>query len=50
MVDYEIVQTGSAGNCVILCSEIGIDMGVSFKQIKPFINRLRLVLLTHVHG
>lgn len=47
---YEILATGSSGNCVIINDSIAIDMGIPFKKIKPYAKQLRLVLLTHVHG
>lgn len=47
---YEIVGTGSKGNAVVLDGEILVDCGVSWKKLKPYAQKLRLVLLTHVHG
>ena len=49
-MNYEIIKTGSSGNCTILNGVIAIDMGVPFKDISRFARKLRLVLLTHVHG
>ncbi|MGN1346960.1 MAG: MBL fold metallo-hydrolase [Eubacteriales bacterium] len=49
-MDYDIISTGSRGNCTILNGEIAIDMGVSWRQIQPFHKALRLVLLTHIHS
>lgn len=46
----EVIATGSSGNCVILDDYIAIDMGVTYKSIKPYMQKLRLVLLTHIHG
>lgn len=47
---YNIISTGSKGNAVIINDEILIDCGVPFKDIKPYIKGLKLVLLTHEHG
>lgn len=49
---YDILATGSSGNCVIINSEIAIDMGVSMKKMREsgYIKDLKLVLLTHEHG
>lgn len=47
---YEIISTGSKGNAVILDGEILVDCGVSWKRLRPYAQKLRLVLLTHVHG
>lgn len=49
-MDYNIVQSGSSGNCVIINGRIAIDMGVPFKKLEPYIKDLRLVLLTHIHS
>lgn len=47
---YEIISTGSKGNAVVLDGEILVDCGVSWKKLRPYAQKLRLVLLTHVHG
>lgn len=46
---YKIINTGSDGNATIVEDTILIDCGVSFKKIKPYIQKLQLVLLTHIH-
>ena len=48
-MNYEVLATGSTGNCVILNGAIAIDIGVPFKKVKPYAKDLLLVLLTHVH-
>ena len=50
MIDYNIIMTGSKGNAVIINKRILIDYGVSFKQIQPYLDDLRIVLSTHWHG
>lgn len=47
---YEILATGSKGNCTIINDEIAIDMGIPYKKIHPYAKRLKLVLLTHIHS
>ena len=47
---YEVIATGSTGNCTILNDEIAIDIGVPYKRIADHVKNLRLVLLTHAHG
>lgn len=49
MENYEIVSTGSKGNCVIIDS-IMIDIGVPFKMIKEKLYDIRVLLLTHIHS
>lgn len=48
-MQYNIISTGSKGNAVILNDTILIDCGVPFKAIKPYVQDLKLVLLTHEH-
>lgn len=49
MVKYNIISTGSQGNAVILNDSVLIDCGVPYKDLKPYVKGLKLVLLTHVH-
>ena len=48
-----IIATGSKGNAVLINDSILIDCGVPYKTLSEdpeTIGRLRLVLLTHIHG
>lgn len=47
---YNIIATGSGGNCTIVNGCIAIDMGVSWRVIEPYARDLALVLLTHEHS
>lgn len=47
---YNVLSSGSKGNCVIYLDTIAIDMGVSYKAIEPYKNYLQIVLLTHIHS
>lgn len=47
---YNIVESGSQGNATIIEEIVMIDCGISFKKVKPFMNNLKLVLLTHIHS
>ena len=50
MIPYNIISTGSKGNAVVLNSTVLVDCGVPYKAIAPFVPKLKLVLLTHIHG
>ena len=50
MISHQIISTGSKGNAVIIGKNVLVDCGVSFRAIEPYINDIRLVLLTHIHG
>ncbi len=47
---YEIVQTGSTGNCTVLENILALDMGVAFKKVAPCMMDLQLVFVSHEHG
>lgn len=49
---YDILATGSTGNCVVLNGGIAIDMGIPMKKLREsgYIKGLELVLLTHCHS
>jgi len=46
---YEVIASGSDGNCVIYHSSIAVDMGVSYSKVRPLVHRLQLVLISHEH-
>lgn len=46
---YQIIASGSSGNCIIYHNSIAVDMGINYKAIEGHKNSLQLVLLTHVH-
>ena len=48
MVD--VISSGSTGNSVLYFNSILIDVGVPFYKIRPCLDNLKLVLLTHIHG
>ncbi|QIK70869.1 hypothetical protein G7062_11430 [Erysipelothrix sp. HDW6C] len=43
-----VISTGSRGNAV-LYDNILVDCGVSYKSLAPFLDSIKLVLLTHIH-
>lgn len=47
--EYEILQTGSSGNCVILNGIIALDMGVPYKKVSPHVRGLQVVFVGHEH-
>lgn len=49
-MNYKIIETGSSGNATIVEDIILIDCGVSFKKLQPYYEKLKLVLLTHIHS
>lgn len=48
-MNYEIINSGSDGNCTIVNDIIAIDMGVSNKKLAPYRNKIKLVFISHIH-
>lgn len=46
---YKVIASGSTGNCEIYHSCIAVDMGIPYSKIEPYINDLRIVMLSHLH-
>lgn len=47
---FDVIKTGSKGNCTILNNNIAVDMGVSYKLLGDYTKKIKLVLLTHIHS
>lgn len=55
MIDYNIVATGSKGNCVIYSdsnssTNFMVDLGIPFKDVEIYLKEMDMILLTHKHG
>lgn len=48
-MNYKVVATGSSGNCILLNEIIALDIGISFKEIRPYYKKLKMVLIGHCH-
>lgn len=46
---YKIINSGSDGNGLIVEETILIDCGVTFKSLKDYYKKIKIVLLTHIH-
>lgn len=50
-MQYEIISTGSKGNCVVICDgQVMVDCGVPYSKIKKHLYNVRYLLLTHIHS
>ena len=49
-MNYKIISSCSTGNAVIMKDIILIDCGVTFKRLEKYHKKLKIVLLTHIHG
>lgn len=50
MCKYDIIASGSSGNAILLENGILIDCGIPFKKIEPYLNKIKLVFISHEHG
>jgi len=50
MVNYDLISSGSKGNCIIYENEIMLDVGVPYKKIVGHIDNVKVLLLTHWHN
>lgn len=46
---YEILKTGSKGNCIIVEDAIVLDCGVSYKTLEPYLYKVKLIFISHRH-
>jgi len=46
---YDIISTGSKGNCVII-NDTMVDIGVSYKVVKDKLDLISTLLITHIHS
>ena len=49
MIPYVVIGSGSTGNSVLLNNNILVDVGLPYKKIEPYMQDIKLVLLTHAH-
>ncbi len=47
---YQIIESGSKANAIIYFDCILVDIGVSYARIQPYLNDIKLILLTHEHS
>lgn len=46
---YEIVNSGSDGNAIIV-NDILLDVGVPYKKIEPYLNKIKFIFISHRHS
>ena len=47
---FNPIASSSSGNAYIYFDEILLDIGVPFSKIKPYIQKIKYILLTHQHS
>lgn len=48
-MNYEILKSGSSGNCVIV-EDMMFDCGIPFREIRKKLYKIKFLLLTHRHS
>lgn len=46
---YNIIGTGSSGNCIIVNDNIMLDCGLSYSKIKKYLKNIKLIFISHRH-
>ncbi|WDF81852.1 MBL fold metallo-hydrolase [Lacticaseibacillus pabuli] len=49
-MEYKIIGSSSAGNCVVINKELMFDIGLPFKRIKDSLYGVKYILISHVHS
>ncbi len=48
-MNYNILGTGSSGNCIIVNDSIMLDCGLTYKKIKSYLKNIKLIFISHSH-
>ena len=48
-MNFEVLKTGSKGNCTIVGNTIMLDCGVPYKTIEPYLKNIKLIFISHSH-
>lgn len=48
-MNYEIISTGSKGNCIILNDDFMLDCGVPYKTVKSYLKNIKYIFISHIH-
>lgn len=49
MIKYEILSSGSKGNCIIINDYLMLDCGLTYKNIKEHLDKIKLIFISHIH-
>lgn len=48
-MNYEIINSGSDGNCIIVNKVFMLDCGISYSKIKKYLKNIKLIFISHSH-
>ena len=46
---YKIIGSSSKGNSIVVEDILLLDCGVTYKKIKPYLNKIKLIFISHHH-
>ena len=49
-MNYNIVDSGSKGNLIIINGFFALDMGITYKKAKSFLKGIKIVFISHIHS
>lgn len=47
---YNILKSGSCGNCIIINNYLALDIGVNYKKIEPYLKNIKIIFISHQHS
>ena len=47
---YNILSTGSKGNCIIIDDYLVLDCGLSYKKMQEYLDKVKLIFISHKHS
>lgn len=45
---YELLKSGSEGNCIIVNKIIALDMGIPYRQVKTYLKDIKVIFISHL--
>lgn len=49
MIKYEILSTGSSGNCIIVNDYLMLDCGLAYTKVKKYLDKVKIIFCCHEH-
>ena len=49
MIKYNILSSGSKGNCIIIEEYIMLDCGLTYKKIEDYLDTIKVIFISHIH-
>lgn len=49
MIEYNILSSGSIGNCIIVNDYLMLDCGLTYKKIEKYLDKIKLIFISHKH-